>query len=428
MVRKRLSMHPGARPRKTHPLRAAVRDSRAPDTITSSDPSEDPVRLIDRDLKLLALANVLYATGLGLYMQLLFVYALQLGASRFTIGLLNAIMIATITVINLPGAWAATRFRLKRVLVVAWWLLVPTALSFYFAPSWQWLIPGLILFGLTYANNPAFKAYVYLKSEPSSVGASMAFVFGSYSAGLVVAPLLGGWIAAEAGMRTVFLISTVVFALSASSVSFLHDTPHHPSTGEWRAADLRHNRLFRGHVAYFFVGFLAIFIAQPFINPYLAQVHDQGYAALGLYSSLVALGSIGAVQLSGRLTDRWGARAGATSVLALILLGSLLLLVGASPGTWAVAMVCCGAFDTFRYIPTMILPDSFGHMPLPWGYAIFDTVTGVPMICGAALGGLLYRASFGLPFKVAIVIAAGLLVLTLLKGPATGRPLPQQAD
>jgi MFS family permease len=137
------------------------------------------VRTIDRDLKLLALANVLYATGLGLYMQLLFVYALQLGASRSAIGALNSIMVATIMVINIPGAWAATRFPLKGVLVAVWWLLVPTALSFYFAPSWQWLIPGLILFGLTYANNPAFKAYIYLKSEPSSVGASMAFVFGA---------------------------------------------------------------------------------------------------------------------------------------------------------------------------------------------------------------------------------------------------------
>jgi DHA1 family tetracycline resistance protein-like MFS transporter len=386
------------------------------------------VRRIDRDLKLLALANILYATGLGLYMQLLFVYALQLGASRFAIGALNGIMIASIMVINIPGAWAATRFRLKGVLVAAWWLLVPTTLTFYFAPSWQWLIPGLILFGLTYANNPAFKAYIYLKSEPSSVGASMAFVFGAYSLGLVAAPLAGGWVADVAGMRTVFLISTVLYAASATAVCFLRDTPHHPPTGAWRARGLLLNRVFRGHVAFFFVGFLAVFVAQPFINPYLAQVHNQGYAALGIYSSLVALGSVAAVQLIGRLTDRWGARAGAASVLGLIVVGSAVLLVGANPGMWALAMVCCGAYDTFRYLPTMILPDSFGHMPLPWGYAIFDTVTGVPMVCGAMLGGLLYRTSFGLPFKVAIVIAGCLLALTLIRGPATERGLAGEAD
>ena len=196
------------------------------------------MRIIDRDLKLLALANLLYATGLGLYMQLLFVYALQLGASRFTIGALNAIMMATIMVINVPGAWAATRFRLKRVLVAR--VVAPGAdvAVLLPAPSWQWLIPGLILFGLTFANNPAFKAYVYLKSEPSSVGASMAFVFASYSLGLVAAPLLGGWLADRYGMRTVFLISTLVYAASATAVCFLRDPPQHPATGAWRPADL----------------------------------------------------------------------------------------------------------------------------------------------------------------------------------------------
>jgi hypothetical protein len=75
------------------------------------------VTRLDRDFELLAAADVLYSTGLGLYQQLLFVHALQLGASRFTIGLLNALMLAAIMVVSIPGAWAATRFRLKPVLV-----------------------------------------------------------------------------------------------------------------------------------------------------------------------------------------------------------------------------------------------------------------------------------------------------------------------
>lgn len=171
----------------------------------------------------------------------------------------------------------------------------------------------------------------------------MAFVFGAYSLGLVAAPLLGGWIADHAGMRTMFLISTLIYAASATIVCFLRDTPHHPPAGEWRLADLRANRAFRGHVAFFFVGILAVYIVQPFINPYLAQVHGQGYAALGLYSSLVALGSVAMVQVMGRHTDHSGARAGAASVLGLMLMGSLVLIVGANPGMWAVATVCCRA-------------------------------------------------------------------------------------
>lgn len=360
---------------------------------------------------------MLYSTGLGLYQQLLFVYALQLGASRFAIGALNALMLATIMLVNIPGAWAATRYRLKPVLVATWWLLVPCSLAYFFAPSWQWLVPGLVLFGLAYANMPVFKAYVYLKSEPETVGTSMAFIFGSYSAGLIAAPLIGGWIAEHHGMRTVFLVSTVAYTLSATVVCFLRDVPRPPSTVPWRVTHLFRGATFRGHVAFFLVGFLAVYVAQPFVNPFLAQVHHQGYAALGVYSSLVALGGVLSMQLVGRFTDRWGARAGAGSALVLVLAGCVLLLAGASPAVWGVAMLCYGAFDTFRLMPSMILPGSFGHAPLQWGYALFDTAMGVPMACGALLGGLLYKTSSALPFEVAIAVSGCLIVLVLLRGP-----------
>ena len=211
-------------------------------------------------------------------------------------------------------------------------------------------------------------------------------------------------------MRTVFLISTLVFAASATAVCFLRDTPHHPPTGDWRIADLLSNSVFRGHVAFFFVGFLAVYVAQPFINPYLAQVHEQGYAALGVYSSIFALGTV--VRPGDGSPDRsLGSASRRRRVLGLMATGSLLLLVSAAPGTWALAMLCCGAFDTLRYVPTRS-PRLFGHMPLPWGYAIFDTVTGVPMVCGAMLGGLSYRTSSPCLLPGRHRHACGLLVLT----------------
>lgn len=67
-------------------------------------------------------------------------------------------------------------------------------------------------------------------------------------------------------------------------------------------------------------------------------------------------------------------------------------------------------------------------MPLSWGYAILDTLTDVPMVCGTTLGGLPDQAAFALPLKVVIAIAGGLLTLTTLGGPDTGRRVDQQAD
>ncbi|HEY5387555.1 MAG TPA: MFS transporter, partial [Thermoleophilia bacterium] len=341
---------------------------------------------------------------------------------------LNAIMLAIVALGNIPGAWAARRFRLKPVIVAVWWLTVPAALSFYLAPSWPWLIPGLVISGMYMANNPAFKSYIYLKSEPSRVARNITLVFATYPLGLVIAPLAGGYLAAHYGMRTVFLVSTVMYVLSASTATMIRDTPYHTADAPLSLGALRRNRRFRRYLVFFLAGFLAVYVGQAFVNPFLAQVHGQGYAALGVYGSLAALGAAVMTPAMGRVTDLYGPRAGIGGVLAFLVVGAALLLVGWNPLIWGMAMLFCGAFDTLRFVATGIVGDSFQGMPLAWGYAIFDTVMGIPMAGGAILGGLLYGISYSLPFVLVIAVAAGLLFLLLVTGRGSGREALQAAD
>ena len=349
------------------------------------------MRHLDRDLRLTIFAVLLYALGVGLFLQLLWVYALSLGASRFTLGVLNAIMLVTIAAGNIPGAWAARRFRLKPVIVAVWWLTVPTGLALFLAPSWPWLIPGLVIFGLSFANSPAMKSYVYLKSEPSRVARNLTIVLGAYPLGLVVAPVVGGQIAAHLGMRVVFLISTALFILSALTITLIRDTHYHSAETPWSLRSLSRNRRFRRYLFFFLAGFLAVYVGQAFINPYLSQVHHQGYAALGVYSSLAALGAAVLTPAMGRATDLYGPRVGIAGVLAFLLAGAVLLLVGRNPLVWALAMLFCGAFDALRFVAAGIVGDSFEGVPLAWGYGIFDAVMGLPMAGGAVLGGRLEK-------------------------------------
>jgi MFS family permease len=375
---------------------------------------EDPLSRFDRDLKLLAAGVLFYALGAGMYLQLLPVYELQLGAPKIWVGILTAIMLAMAAAGNIPGAWAAHRFPLRWVIVSIWWVMVPAAVSFALAPSWPWLIVGLALSGLSFANNPAFKSYVVLKSPPERVARNVSIVFGMYPVGLVVAPLAGGYLAQHEGMRLVFGLSTVLFTLSGLAATFIRDTPYHSAEREWNLGTLRANRTFRRYLWFFLASFLAVYVGQPFLNPYLAQVHGQGYAALGVFSSCAALGAVLLTMIGGRVTDLRGARAGTAVMLFALLAGTILLLTGWAPPVWALAMFLCGAYDSLRFVAIGIVNESFTDLPLAWGYAIFDTMMGLPMIGGAFLGGVLYRVSDGLPFAVVIAIAAALAAALLL--------------
>jgi predicted MFS family arabinose efflux permease len=383
---------------------------------------------LDRDLSLLLFADVAFALGFGLYAQLFYVYALRLGASRFTIGALSAIMLGTTALGYLPGAWAAVHFRLKSVIVWVWWLTVPCALSYALAPSWPWLIPGLVLAGLYMANNPALKTYILLKSEPSRASLNMMLVFGGYSVGMIVAPSLGGLLAAHAGMRVVFLFGAALSAVSATLVSFINDTPYRRAGTSWTLGKLARQQKFRHHVAFFLIGFLAIYVAQPFLAPFLAQVHSQSYVALGLYAALASLGAAVMGPLCGYATDRWGPRIGVATTLPLLLLGMVLLLYGQSPPLWAAAFLACGAFDALRFSTSGIVGPHLREVPLAWGYAVFDASMGIPMVAGSLLGGLLFRESVRLPLAAAACLAAALLVALAIVPSATASAGERSTD
>jgi hypothetical protein len=77
---------------------------------------------------------------------------------------------------------------------------------------------------------------------------------------------------------------------------------------------------------------------------------------------------------------------------------------------WALAMFLCGGYDALRFLATGVVGRSFGDLPLAWGYALFDTMMGLPMAGGAILGGLLFKAGTALPFALVVGVTLVLLV------------------
>ena len=382
-----------------------------------------PPAAFGRDLWLSFLSNLLFALGLGLYYQLLNVYAIRnLGAPRFMIGALVAIQLGMTAIGYIPGAWAADHVRLKPIIVAVWWLTVPTALSFALAPSWPWLIPGYLLTGLYMANNPAFKVYIMLKSEPARMARNISYVFASFPLGMAIGPLAGGWLAARYGMRLVFVVAIGFYVASSTVISLIKDTPYHAAGRPWKLADLLANQVFRRNLIFFFGGFFMVYLAQPFVQPYLAQVHHLSYTALGVLAGIGALGGSAITFIAGRTTDVYGHRRGIGLTIACVVLGAGLLLAGWAPPVWALAVFFYGAFDSFRFVAAGIVSRSFGSVPPVWGYAVFDASMGLPMAGGALFGGALYREAFGLPFMV--VIGLGVALLAVLAFAGRGRPAP----
>ena len=140
------------------------------------------------------------------------------------------------------------------------------------------------------------------------------------------------------------------------------------------------------------------------------------YTSLGIFAAILSAGAAALTPLAGRTADRWSPRAAAGMVLALLLVGVSLLLLGTGPVVWGLALLLCGAFDALRYLASGVVGRSFGNLPLLWGYGVFDALMGIPMAGGALIGGLLYREGYSLPFLMTIAFCAMLIVALAFGG------------
>lgn len=152
-------------------------------------------------------------------------YALSLGASIPTLGVLNSLggYSGLVTSLVQPvGGWLSDQTGHKRFVV--WSSLVAiAALGFYFmagqVQQWTLLIPGVILLGASALARPARTALVAEASSDARRGMAYSLVFLASVLPGIFAPLLGGYISEHAGRPMVFVLGLALEGIALAMVA-----------------------------------------------------------------------------------------------------------------------------------------------------------------------------------------------------------------
>lgn len=163
--------------------------------------------LRDRNLLLLALANLLDQMSISLIIPLLPTYAEQLGASPFLIGLIFAAETLAKAIFSTPFGYFSDKFNRRSLIVTGLGIsaLSVMALGFVRAP--------LIFIGLravdgvaTAMRSPATSAYIGDTFEEAERGSAMGAYRTLGMLGVALGPALGGALAAVKGLALPFIV------------------------------------------------------------------------------------------------------------------------------------------------------------------------------------------------------------------------------
>jgi len=368
---------------------------------------------MNRDIRLMALALLLWGFGEGLFFHIQPLYVEQLGANPVQIGGLLSAMSVVSAVSFLPAGRLADRLPRKRVLWGGFLLGLVAVLLVGLARTWQRLIPGLLLYSFSAYCMPAINAYLACAADGSNLERVYTTVYAGYAAGGMISPALGGWLAEVTTMRTVYFASAFVFAISAFVVLWVSPQPvPSGSSQERRWRSLLDRRVLR-FVALVLLAFVAMYLGFPLAPNFLSDVRGWDVGRIGTLGSFQALGAMSLTLLLGRLGD--GRRVRGLVVGQALVWGSalVLLLTGSFPAL-AVGYLLRGAYQGCR----SLIQARAGGLARETERGLFlgatEMTIALAQVIAPYAAGWLYAGHPSWPFVASLaLIPVGLLLVVL---------------
>jgi len=154
-------------------------------------------------------------------------FVLSLGASMPLLGLLESIggFGGIVSTAMLPlGGWLSDRRGRKAFLILSGAFMLGGLAIYALADwthRWQWLLPGVVLVGLTAIARPAADSMTAESATPDARGRAFGLVNTFFAISGVIAPTVGGFLALRYGFLSVLLVGLVLEAGTLALISVL---------------------------------------------------------------------------------------------------------------------------------------------------------------------------------------------------------------
>ena len=205
----------------------------------------------------------------------------------FALGAFGFFMAVT----HIPGGHLADRIVRRPLLIAAWMLGVAAALLMGLAKTLPLYLAGLLLYGVTAFVASPLGSYVTAARGKWEIGTALSMTTATFSMGMALGPVTGGWIAENYGMRSSYLVAFGVFVVSLMFMIFIQSQPidrHDPEAPPQR---LLNNPRFTNFLMIYAFAVFALYLSQPLTPNFISGVRQLSLTETGWVFSAGALGN-----------------------------------------------------------------------------------------------------------------------------------------
>lgn len=363
-----------------------------------------------RDLYLIAVSLLFWGMGEGLFFIFQPLYIQELGADPVLIGTILGINGAIMALAQIPFGYLSDRYGRRTILWLSWTLGVVATLIMALAQNLSIYVVGLLFYGLTAAVIAPMNSYIAAARGDWSVGKALTFISASYSVGAAFAPMAGGWIGERYGLRSIYLISSGIFAVSSVIVLFIRKQAveaHDPSAKRF---DILKNPRFVLSLGMISMITFATYLPQPLTSNFLQNERGLVLSQIGQLGTVMNISNVIFLLILGHIPVISAFVIGEVAMIGF----SLLLWLGSGLPWFILAYALLGGYRLSRSIASAFVRPLVKDAQVGLAFGFVETASTFAIVFAPILAGILYDQRPESVFVVSIGILAASLSLTLL--------------
>jgi MFS family permease len=376
---------------------------------------------LGRENGLLFWAMMAIEGSFGAYMPIWPLYIEELGAPIALVGLLLGIGGLIRLFVLLPTATLARKLGGKRLMLVARAITAIAVVGIAVAPSWHWLIPGMLGIAAGSMAFPVILALVAANAGESERVRSFSYIITiGPSTAMILAPLISSVLISQFGLRGPFVFSALLTIISVAIISRLSeeaepvlesDDAERP--GSYRSA-LSHPPL-RTALLLIFVTVFAAGLGASLLPNYLRDTSGYSDDLISLLFSVQAVGSItfGALVIRNARFSAAPLRGAAVAIAAVGVAYLLFLAPSVAPLVVLAFLMRGGMFGSFS-----LFSSHLGAVTRPKDRHYAFTLNEIFIVTGFSASPIIAGVLFNIWPALPLIVAASLIapvVLVLLR-------------
>ncbi len=359
-----------------------------------------------RDFVLVMVSLVIWGIGEGAFVYFQPLYLEKLGATPLLIGgILGAVGLA-MTLFHIPAGYLADRIGRRQMMWAAWGMGVTTTGIMAAARTLTAFSVGIILYSITVFVIAPLNSYITAARGKLTVEQVMTTNSASFYLGGIIGPLIGGTLAENLGLRSIYFFAFGTFVVSSIIILFiqpqpLEEKPKNP------AGDLLQNRRYLWFMPLLFFTYFALFFSQPLAPNFLKNVRGYSLQNIGILGSITNLGNV-LINLLFALLPAW---LGMTLGQLFVGIFAALLWQFSGLPVLVLAYFLLGGYRATRSLLVAQVEKLVKPANLGLAYGVSETVSGLALVAAPPLAGAVYSNNPQSIFSTALLLIIPSIIL-----------------